>query len=66
MNKEIELLIKLSTLRDIEIKMREAQLEGEIVPDNFIEMLRDLEDEYRKEKEVPDMGDMINDNLNER
>ena len=48
MNKEIENLIKKSTLRDVEIKILEAQTKGEVIPDNVITILRDLEIEYGK------------------
>ena len=47
---EIEKLIKLSTLRDVEIKIKEAQIDGEIISDNVISILRNLEDEYRKDE----------------
>ena len=44
--KEIEKLIKLSTLRDVQIKLREAQLDSFIIPDMVFEIIKDLEDEY--------------------
>jgi len=50
MEKEIEKLIKISTLRDVEIKIVEARLGGFIVPEEVITMLRDLEIEYRKDE----------------
>jgi len=48
MEKEIEKLIKISALRDVEIKIKEAQLNDEIIPDNVIIILRELEIEYCK------------------
>lgn len=46
MTQEIERLIKVSTLRDVEITLRQMQLEGQIVPDNVFEALKQLEKEY--------------------
>lgn len=52
MNKEIENLIQVSTLRDVEIKIKEAQIRGEVIPDNVIEILRDLEKSYSYAKKI--------------
>jgi len=49
MNKEIENLIKKSTLRDVELKILEAKTRGEIIPDNVITILRELEIQFNKE-----------------
>ena len=49
MTNEIEKLIKISTLRDVEIKFKEAQLKGFIIPDLAYELLKELEDSYQKE-----------------
>lgn len=46
MNLELERLIKISTLRDVEIKLRQAQLENFIVPDNIFELLKEVEKTY--------------------
>ena len=48
MTNKIELLIKKSTLRDVERKLKQRKLDGEVVPDNALEVLRELEDEYEK------------------
>jgi len=52
MEKEIEKLIKIKTLRDVEIKMRKARLDGLIIPEETIVILRDLEIEYIKPNEI--------------
>lgn len=49
MNKEIEILVKINTLRDMEIKFREAMLKGFIIPELVFEIMRDLEANYRNE-----------------
>jgi hypothetical protein len=51
MDKEIEMLIKINTLRDVEIKFREALLKGFIIPELVFEVMKDLEAGYRKENE---------------
>lgn len=48
MDKEIEKLIKITTLRDIETKLLEAKLENYIIPDLVFEILKNLEDNYKK------------------
>ena len=48
MNKEIERLIQINVLRDIEIKFREAKLDGQIIPEIVFELMKTLEDEYNK------------------
>lgn len=45
---EIELLIIKNTLRDLEIKLREAQLDNQIIPDLVFEIMKNLEDSYSK------------------
>ena len=45
--KQIETLIKISTLRTVEIKLRERELNGQIVPEIVYEVLKELEDEYK-------------------
>lgn len=39
---------QLLALRDVEIKVKEAQLEGTVIPEEVITILRNLEDEYMK------------------
>ena len=56
MTKEIELLIKKSTLRDVEIAVKKVQLDGEVIPDNVIEILRNLEKEYTKKEPECEQG----------
>ncbi len=48
MNKEIELLIQKNTLRDLEIKLREALLNNSVIPDLVFEIMKNLEDSYLK------------------
>ena len=48
MNKEIENLIQKKTLRDVEIKLKEAQIEGFIIPDLVFEIISQVEDSYGK------------------
>ena len=48
MNKEIELLIQKNVLRDVEIKLLEAEEQGEIVSANIYSIIHDLEDNYKK------------------
>lgn len=49
MNKENEIIIKFITIRDVQIKLIDRQLAGEIVPDNVFEVLSNLEKEYKIE-----------------
>lgn len=51
MDKKIELLIQQNTLRDLEIRLRETSLEGNIIPDLVFEIMKNLEDNYLKAKE---------------
>ena len=48
MNKEIELLMKKTTLRDVEIKLLDLKLEGMIIPDVVFDTIKLLEDSYEK------------------
>jgi len=48
--KEIELLIKKSTLRDVTIKLLDKKLEGMIIPDIIFDILQDLENGYESNK----------------
>lgn len=41
--------IRLETLRDVEIKLREAELDGMIIPRLVYELLQQVEDSYDKE-----------------
>ena len=45
----MELLIRKIVLRDVEIKLTEARIEGSIIPDIVCEILKDLEDNYKKQ-----------------
>lgn len=49
MDKKIEILVQKNTLRDLEIKLREAMLENQIIPDIVFEIMKNLEDSYNKE-----------------
>lgn len=51
MDKKILTLIQINVLRDVELKLRNSQLEKypAIVPDSIYEVLKELEAEYRKE-----------------
>lgn len=49
MEKELQRLVQLNTLRDLEIKLKEAKLENYIIPDLIFEIMKDLEDSYNKE-----------------
>ena len=51
MTEEIEKLIKISTLRDVEIKLKEAQLEGLVIPEIVFEVIKEVEKELALEKE---------------
>lgn len=44
----LEHLIKITTLRDVEIGLNDRKIAGEIVPDNAYEVLRELEAKYIK------------------
>lgn len=51
MTKEIENLFKKMVLRDVEIKINDRKLNDFVIEDFIvIEILRELEDEYTKEK----------------
>ena len=48
MNKEIENLIRKTTIRDVEIKMLDRRLDGIIISNEvMIEILKELEDNYK-------------------
>lgn len=46
--KEIERLIQISTLRDIQIRLKEAQIAGMVISEIVFEIVKDLEDSYSK------------------
>mgnify|MGYP003704006879 CR=1 FL=1 len=46
MNKELELIIKKIVLRDVEIKLKEARLEGYVIPDMIYNILKEIEISY--------------------
>lgn len=48
MNQEIELLRKKIVLRDVEINLNNAKLDGQIIPDIVYKILKDLESYYKK------------------
>lgn len=41
-------LIKISTLRDVQIKLKEAQLEGFVIPELVFEIIKNLEESYNQ------------------
>ena len=43
----MEKLIQLNTLRDIEIELVKAQIDGIIIPDEVFAILKKVEDSYR-------------------
>lgn len=48
MTDEIEHLIKISTLRDVQVKLKEAQLDGFVIPELVFEIIKNLEDKYNQ------------------
>ena len=52
MDKTIEQLLRIDTLRDLEIELKEAKLDGAIIPDLVFEIMKSLEDNYLKEKDL--------------
>ena len=48
MTNEIEHLIKISTLRDVQVKLKEAQLEDMIIPQIVFEIIKNLEESYNQ------------------
>lgn len=46
MNQDIKRLIQLSTLRDVQMKLKEEQLDGQIIPNVVFEAIREVEDSY--------------------
>ena len=49
---KITILIQKNVLRDVEIALREAQLEGMIIPDFVFEIMKQVEDTYEKDAEL--------------
>jgi hypothetical protein len=49
MTNEIAHLIRISTLRDIQIKLKESQIENMIIPEVVFEIIKNLEDNYDQE-----------------
>jgi len=47
-DQEIEKLIQLSTIRDIEIKLKEAELDGTVIPEIVYEIIKEVEGDYKK------------------
>lgn len=43
MEEEIERLIKISTLRDVEIALLKAKESGQIIPDTVFEIIQEVE-----------------------
>jgi len=48
MDKEIELLIQINVIRDLEIKLLDKKLEGTVIPQIVFDIIKDLEDSYKK------------------
>ena len=46
MSEKIETLIKKITLRDVEMRLLDAKLEGMIIPDEVFTIIKNLEDSY--------------------
>ena len=44
---KIEKLIQKNTLRDVELELKKAQLNGAIIPDLVYEIVHEVEDSYR-------------------
>jgi hypothetical protein len=51
MNKTIENIIKKIAIRDIEIALKEAKIEGLIIPDDVFEIIKEVEDTYNEVKD---------------
>lgn len=51
MTKEIERLIKISTLRDVQLELKREQLDHQIIPDIVFEVIANLEDKYNQDVE---------------
>lgn len=51
MDRKIVTLVQINTLRDLEIKLREALLDNQIIPDLVFEIMKNLEDNYKKQNE---------------
>jgi hypothetical protein len=49
MEKEIQRLIKISTLRDVQTELVRKQLDNLIIPEVVFEIIKNLEDQYNKE-----------------
>ncbi len=47
---KLKLLVQQNILRDLEIKLKEAKLDGLVIPEVVFEIMKDLEDSYLKEK----------------
>ena len=48
MDKEIKLLIQKNVLRDLEIELLDKKLKGMIIPEIVFEIIKELEDKYKK------------------
>ena len=64
LKKEIRLLIQKSTLRDVEIKLKKARLNGMIIPDVVFELMREVEDSYDSERS--DEGELTPEEMQEK
>jgi hypothetical protein len=49
MNKGIELLIKITTIKDIEIALLDAELAGETIPKLVYEIIRKVQASYKQD-----------------
>ena len=52
MNNTIDLLIKKTTIRDVEIALLDAKLKGFIIPEKVFEILKKVENSYALPNEV--------------
>lgn len=48
MTNEIENIIKISTIRDVQIKLKKAELGGAIIPELVYELIEEVEADFIK------------------
>jgi len=66
MEKELKNLIQKNTLRDVEIKLKEAQVGGAIIPDLVYELIHQVEDSYDGDTERKDEGELTPEEMQEK
>ena len=66
MEKELKNLIQKNTLRDVEIKLKEAKIAGMIIPGVVFEIIHRVEDEYDGDTERKDEGELTPEEMQEK